>query len=388
MEELIVHSAIVYPQDLEDFIEGIPLEYLEPSNRKIIDALLALVRANRLVNRETLILELGEKFCQSQRFLGVFEADYSLDYANLKEDFRKYLGLKVQRRLADDLIKASLNSEIFDAEFINKYIDIDPGQAGASLAEYIREFAFLPPMLKLSTGVSFFDKILKGGFEVARFVLISGDAETGKTLLSVQFIEFMAREHKVAYFTFEFPVRGYVEHLKQRGINFPAENLHLDGNSTHINDLCAQIKSLARRGFKAFLVDSQMRVMGHGDPIDGKEEFETSKFAQLSSLAKSLEVLIILIIQNSKDDAFAPFGSKKGSHEADIMFRIERLNKSELKKFRIDEEQSFLLRKVVVLKNKQTGLQTYRYFRIDQRSFKFVSIGAKSGRPRLGMSES
>ncbi|WP_265341679.1 hypothetical protein [Helicobacter heilmannii] len=162
MEELIVHSAIVYPQDLEDFIEGIPLEYLEPSNRKIIDALLALVRANRLVNRETLILELGEKFCQSQRFLGVFEADYSLDYANLKEDFRKYLGLKVQRRLADDLIKASLNSEIFDAEFINKYIDIDPGQAGASLAEYIREFAFLPPMLKLSTGVSFFDKILKG----------------------------------------------------------------------------------------------------------------------------------------------------------------------------------------------------------------------------------
>ncbi|BDQ28951.1 ATPase domain-containing protein [Helicobacter ailurogastricus] len=384
MEKLVVHSLINFPQDLEEFLEGIPLEFLEPAHRKIIDAVIDLSRDKRLITRETLLLELGEGFCQSQDFLEVFNADCTPDYINLKEDFKKFLALKVQRKLANELAKASLNSEIYDLEFINRYISIEPSKNGALLSEYIKRFADMPPLAKLSTGVSFFDEILGGGFEVGRFVLVSGDAETGKTLLCQQFLEFMALEHKVCYFSFEFPVRGYVDHLLRRKFYFNPDNLYLDGDSQHLNDLSARIKSLARKGFKAFLIDSQMRVMGYGDAINSKEEFESSKFTVLSSLAKSLEVLIILIIQNSKDDEFAPFGSKKGSHEADIMFRISRLKKFELKRLNFDEEHGFLMRKITTLKNKQTGLQTFKYFRIDQKSFKFVHIeGNRKGQPRL-----
>lgn len=384
MEKLVVHSLINFPQDLEEFLEDIPLEYLEPAHRKIVDALVALTTENRLITKETLLLELGESFCESQDFLEVFNADCTPDYIHLKEDFKKFLALKVQRKLANELAKASLNSEIYDVEFINRYINIEPSQRGDLLSAYIKCFATLPPLTKLSTGLGFFDWILQGGFEVGRFVLVSGDAETGKTLLCQQFIEYMAISHKVCYFSFEFPIRGYVEHLLKRKFHFDPDNLYLDGDSQHLDDLSVKIKSLARKGFKAFLIDSQMRIMGYGDAANSKEEFESSKFTVLSSLAKSLEVLIILIIQNSKDDSFAPFGSKKGSHEADIMFRIERLKSKDLARLDFEEEQGFLVRKITTLKNKQTGLQTFEYFRIDQKSFKFIHIEKnRKGHPRL-----
>lgn len=66
MEKLVVHSLINFPQDLEEFLEGIPLEFLEPAHRKIIDAVIDLSRDKRLITRETLLLELVRAFVRAK----------------------------------------------------------------------------------------------------------------------------------------------------------------------------------------------------------------------------------------------------------------------------------------------------------------------------------
>ncbi len=101
-------------------------------------------------------------------------------------------------------------------------------------------------------------------------------------------------------------------------------------------------------------------------PIVGRtiEEIETIKFTTLSDLAKRLQVIIVLIIQNSKNDRYSPTGSRKGAHEAHVMIRIEKIKKDELKHIKSYSERG-KHRKILILKNKQTGLQGIQFFRID-----------------------
>lgn len=106
-------------------------------------------------------------------------------------------------------------------------------------------------------------------------------------------------------------------------------------------------------------------------PIVGRtvEEVETSKFSVLSETARSLQVLILFIVQNSKNDNYTPTGSRKGGHEAHLMIRIERLKMNQLKTVKDFTERS-KYRKIVILKNKQTGLSGYRYLKnVDYRFF-------------------
>ncbi|GAA9626110.1 hypothetical protein HpVa144_15840 [Helicobacter pylori] len=110
-------------------------------------------------------------------------------------------------------------------------------------------------------------------------------------------------------------------------------------------------------------------------PIVGRtiEEVETIKFTTLADLAKCLQVIIILIIQNSKNDSYAPTGSRKGAHEAHVMIRIEKIKHGELKHIN-DYNERGKHRKVLILKNKQTGLQGVQFFKIDEYRLFEVSM--------------
>ncbi|MFT2606456.1 helicase DnaB, partial [Helicobacter pylori] len=90
--------------------------------------------------------------------------------------------------------------------------------------------------------------------------------------------------------------------------------------------------------------------------------------------AKRLQVVIILIIQNSKNDSYAPTGSRKGAHEAHVMIRVERIKNGELKHIKGYNERG-KHRKVLILKNKQTGLQGIQFFRIDEYRLFEVGMG-------------
>ncbi|MGL2526002.1 RAD55 family ATPase [Helicobacter pylori] len=357
-----------YPNDLEEFLEDIHISSFTPFNQKIIQALLEMKNKRQVVQFETIRLKIGDEAFESKEFSDILQADSYPNYLELKSDFKTYLGLKMQEHLANEMIKATRKSEIFDFDFLGKYIKLGSNRNGRYYWEWEEFFKSKPKIEKIHTGIDFLDNISDGGFEVGQLILLSGDPEAGKTLLGIQYITNAQQNHKVTYFGFEFSVRKHIETLNSKKFKLNKENYFIDDISCEINELVSQIRGLAREGHKLFIIDSQMKIQA---PIIGKtiEEVETTKFTTLADLAKRLQVIIVLIIQNSKNDSYAPTGSRKGAHEAHVMIRIEKIKSGELKHIK-DYNERNKHRRVLILKNKQTGLQGIQFFRIaDYRLF-------------------
>ncbi|WQY20317.1 helicase DnaB [Helicobacter pylori] len=358
-----MNSFINYPNDLEEFLEEVHISSFTPFNQKIINALLEMKNKNQVVQLETIRLKIGAEAFESKEFSDILQSDSYPNYLDLKSDFKTYLSLKMQEFLGNELIKATRKSEIFDFDFLGKYIKLGFNRNGKYYWEWEEFFKSRPKIEKIPTGINFLDNISDGGFEVGQLILLSGDPEAGKTLLGVQYITNAQQNHKVTYFGFEFSVRKHIETLNSKNFKLNKENYFIDDLSCEINDLVSQIRGLAKEGHKLFIIDSQMKIQV---PIVGRtiEEIETIKFTTLADLSKRLQVIIVLIIQNSKNDSYAPTGSRKGAHEAHVMIRIERIKKGELKHIKEFNERS-RHRKVLILKNKQTGLQGIQFFRMD-----------------------
>ncbi|GAA9391062.1 hypothetical protein BTM417_15210 [Helicobacter pylori] len=378
MENLIMKSFLDYPKHIEDFLEDISVKSFTPFNQTLIKVLIAMKHNNQAPRLETIKLRIGEKDFESEEFKRILEADSYPDYLNLKSDFKTYLCFQMQETLANKLKEATRKSEVFDYDFLSKYIHLDFGRNGKYFWEWEEFFNSKPKIEKIRTGIDFLDRISDGGFEVGQLVLLSGDPEAGKTLLAIQYITNAQQQHKVTYFGFEFSVRKHIETLNSKAFKLNKENYFIDDVSCEINDLISQIRGLAKEGHKLFVIDSQMKIQA---PIVGRtiEEVETIKFTTLSDLAKRLQVIIILIIQNSKNDSYSPSGSRKGAHEAHMMIRIERIKSGDLKHIN-DYSERGKHRKVVILKNKQTGLQGIQFFRINDYRLFEISTNYKDQR--------
>ncbi|MGL2757476.1 ATPase domain-containing protein [Helicobacter pylori] len=368
MENLIMKSFLDYPQHIEDFLEGISVKSFTPFNQKIIKVLVGMNHRNQTPRLETIKLKIGEKDFESKEFQAILAADSYPDYLNLKSDFKTYLCFQMQEHLANKLKEATRKSEVFDYEFLNKYINLGIVKNGKYFWEWEEYFKSKPPIEKIETGIRFLDNLTDGGIEVGQMVLLSGDPEAGKTLLGMQFLMNAQQAHKVTYFGFEFSVRKHIETLREKRFTIKTENYFIDDQSCELNDLIFQIRSLSKEGHKVFLIGSQMKIQA---PVIGRtiEEIETAKFTALSEVARNLQVLIIFIIQNSKNDTYTPTGSRKGGHEAHLMIRIERLKRYELPNIK-DFQERAKHRRILILKNKQTGLSGLCYFKnVDYRFF-------------------
>ncbi|GAA8101451.1 hypothetical protein Kazakh3189_09020 [Helicobacter pylori] len=368
MENLIMKSFLDYPQHIEDFLEDISVKSFTPFNQKLIKVLVGMNQRNQTPRLETIKLRIGEKEFESEEFKRILASDSYPDYLNLKSDFKTYLCFQMQEHLANKLKEATRKSEVFDYEFLNKYINLGIVRNGKYFWEWEEYFRDKPSIEKIETGINFLDAITSGGIELGQIVLLSGDPEAGKTLLGVQFLMYAHQKHKVTYFGFEFSVRKHIETLKDKNFNIKGENYFIDDQSCELNDLIAQIRSLSKEGHKVFLIDSQMKIQA---PVIGRtiEEIETSKFSALSECARNLQILIIFIIQNSKNDSYTPTGSRKGGHEAHLMIRIERLKRNQLPEVK-DFNERAKHRRILILKNKQTGLSGHRYVKnVDYRFF-------------------
>ncbi|GAA8063846.1 hypothetical protein HpDR60_26110 [Helicobacter pylori] len=368
MENLIVKSFLDYPQHIEDFLEDISLKSFNAFNQKVVKALVDMNRKNQPIRLETIKLKIGEKDFESEEFKRILAADSYPDYLNLKSDFKTHLCFQMQEHLANKLKEATRKSEVFDYEFLGKYISLGIKRNGKYFWEWEEFLKNKPPIEKIETGVNFLDHLTDGGIEVGQMVLLSGDPEAGKTLLGVQCLIQAQQKHKVTYFGFEFSVRKHIETLKDKNFKIKGDHYFIDDQSCELNDLIFQIRSLAKEGHKVFLIDSQMKIQA---PIVGRttEEIETAKFTALSEVARNLQVLVIFIVQNSKNDSYTPTGSRKGGHEAHLMIRIERLKKYDLPNIR-DFYERAKHRKILILKNKQTGLSGLCYLKnVDYRFF-------------------
>ncbi|MDU9790756.1 ATPase domain-containing protein, partial [Helicobacter pylori] len=274
MENLIMKSFLDYPQHIEDFLEDISIKSFTPFNQKIIKVLVGMNHRSQTPRLETIKLRIGEKEFESEEFKRILVADSYPDYLNLKSDFKTYLCFQMQEHLANKLKEATRKSEVFDYEFLNKYINLGIVRNGKYFWEWEEYFKNKPSIEKIETGINFLDTITEGGIELGQIVLISGDPEAGKTLLGVQFLIHAQQQQKVTYFGFEFSVRKHIETLKDKNFKIKGENYFIDDQSCELNDLISQIRSLSKEGHKVFLIDSQMKIQA---PVIGRtiEEIET-----------------------------------------------------------------------------------------------------------------
>uniref|UniRef100_UPI0002BB6228 RAD55 family ATPase n=1 Tax=Helicobacter pylori TaxID=210 RepID=UPI0002BB6228 len=181
-------------------------------------------------------LKIGEKDFESKEFQQILAADSYPDYLNLKSDFKTHLCFQMQEHLSNKLKEATRKSEVFDYEFLDKYISLGIKRNGKYFWEWEEFFKNKPPIEKIETGVNFLDHLTDGGIEVGQMVLLSGDPEAGKTLLGVQCLTNAQQKYKVTYFGFEFSVRKHIETLREKNFNIKTDHYFIDDQSCELND--------------------------------------------------------------------------------------------------------------------------------------------------------
>lgn len=378
MEYLITHSALCYPKSLPDFLEDLPLNFINPLCKRVLDMLLQMQDQGRLITLETLSLELGEQVSTSPEFLKILETTPAMDYLALKEDFKKYLLLKAQAELGRRIAQATREGVIYDVEFLSAFAQIELEHRFLTLYDFFQklECGQIKDLPKVATGIDFLDRGLGGGIALAQLVLMSGDKDAGKTLLCLQMLqEALAQGYKACYFCYEFALTKYILDTKVRGFKQDARAYYLEGQYISLDDLCIKIRNLALKyGVKFFVIDSQQSLTVGSANSKNSEELETQKFLRLSALAISLEVIILLIIQTSKGDDKSPLGSKRGGHIAHMWLHLKNADKKDKRLAWVGDKKLPYVRLLSVQKNKQNGFIDARFFIIDRVTYTMSAL--------------
>ena len=329
------------------------------------------LKQKELLNIETLNVETRDGLKNSPFYVNFLGALPNVLVLNLSQNLIKAYKIEQQKALIKTLEKASENGELVDIEFLQQKMNVE-AKNFMNLRQWAEFYANKPKMPSVKVGVDFLDSAFNGGLELGQLVLIGGDPEAGKTMLGAQIFEYIALHNKVAFFCFEFTIEQYLKRVDEKNIKTNYENVMILNDGYHIFEVADNIRSLYRQGVKVFFIDSQMRLT-HTQGRNMEEE-ETAKFSMLARLCHSLNILIILVIQNAKGDKENPMGSKKGGHEASIIIRIERVapKKDDLTQAgNLYDENARL---IMVQKNKQTGKHFKEKVFFNTQSLKFYSL--------------
>lgn len=349
MQALILRSLLEYPSEFSEFENAFNKRLFE----KPYSDFLSIIYKLDKVSFASFKAALSEAQLKSEEFARMEKATPEVDFIEYEKPLKKSFMLKEQERLSELLKNASANKELINLEALQSdYSDIFTSSF-LNFLEWEERFKNKDEQEKIRSGVSFLDHALDGGFEPAQLVLISGDPEMGKTSLCLQIIENISRLEKVAFFCFEFTVWDYIK-KKGNQNHFNKNNMIILNEGYNIFEMENNIRILAKKGVRVFFIDSQMRVENNTEG-NNPEERETLKFSILAKLCHKLDILVLLIVQTSKSDTDNPLGSKRASHEASIIMRLEKLEID--KKDYSHQNKAFhpTKRKFIMQKNKQTG---------------------------------
>ncbi|MDR2153055.1 MAG: hypothetical protein LBO72_09555 [Helicobacteraceae bacterium] len=327
-------------------------------HRAIFAAMERLYKKNVPIAEEFVKSELGDKYDEDKMLdiLATSPLSAPAPYcAQLVELYKK----REIVALASETRSLASETEADDAiaEIKRKLDQIEASGAQSTKAksfdELAKDEAIKKPIEKFPLGVGFLNDTFRGGFEVGQLVLIGGEPEAGKTMLTMQIIKHICQTSPVLFFCFEFTTRKLVQAQKEiEGDNFKAPNLHIIDDGYDIAQIEREIRIWAKRGAKVFAIDSQIRVENNAAKNATVEERETEKFSRLAKLAHRLSLLIIFIIQTSKSDTasgvYAPMKSKNAAHEASVIIYIKRVKDK--------NGENTHKRKIMLVKNKQNGI--------------------------------
>jgi replicative DNA helicase len=287
------------------------------------------------------------------------------------------------------LIQQNLNSGINSTNIIqtteNIFSKLTVGTSSRAKTHTVwkQEYLSKPRIPKYSTGVSFIDDALDGGIEAGQFILVMGDPEAGKTMISTQILRNVSKGFKTLFFCFEFTVGAFIQQNIDVKRKFNEDNLLIINDGYTLGDVEREIKIFAKEGGRFVVIDSQMRV---DNTIKGAtvEQNESEKFSTLAKLCHRLNIIILFIAQQGKEDTkggtHSPMGTKKGAHEANQIWYIHKL------KPKYDEngnDENKEIRELEISKNKQTGKHFKTEIRLNTAVLEFFRRYAKAKEPEV-----
>lgn len=370
IESLIFRSILAYNHECGLFFQTIKKEYLSSEEAQDVYTILW----ECFINQEPLQLEYIATKIHEKTFLQILAATPTRHVQSYYKIILDNYNILNRQNLIKKLQEVQYDKRVDLTAIFNEYA---PKTATTYMTkhqrrEYIRQNDIKFERYEL--GVNFLDITLHGGIELHKLVLVSGEYEAGKTSLCLQIMRNLAKNHKCAYFCFEFPANkfvldddkivdvlledGQLSALQKEAID---NNIYIIDEGLNVDDVVANILFLASMGVKFFVIDSQMRL--NVEQARNTEEEESRKFEALTNLCNKYPITIFLIVQTSKNDTKSPLGSKKGGHEASIMIRIEH-NKAKDSNSAFDETS----RTVIIQKNKQTGLHAKYHVSFDTRT--------------------
>ncbi len=358
-ERAILSSFIFSPELFSDVVDTLKSHhfYLQ-SHQNIYETMLLLHRSDKPIDESFLRLELERKKKFDERTMVEVLTSTPIAHINpyvaqIKEFYtmREIVKLStvIKQQVSEEKTSDQIIAEV--ARFID-VLEMSDQSRAKSFSQLKKEYLLNPPAPVYATGVSFIDEALNGGIEMGQLILISGDPEAGKTILTMQILKNITKLNPAVLFAFEFTTDSLVK-LQMRVESEAYENEHLQiiDDGYDIVDLEREIKIWAKRGARFFVIDSQMR-MENAANNGTMEDRESEKFSRLAKLSHRLNIVILLIIQNSKADAAAsvisPMGTKKGAHEASIIIHLKLVKDD-------PENGKKEMRKIIFSKNKQTG---------------------------------
>lgn len=381
MQARIIRSLLEYPQKLAEF-ESIFFDELFTGNFKSFVSLIKNTQESLDFTKFEALLSMEEK--QSSEFMQICESYSDPLFLDYFKDLNKQFELRRQELIANKLLSATKSGHIMDLALFER-------NTKASITEILNYNQWEEKLknerlvLKFKTKIPFIDTPLDGGFEVAQLVLVSGDAEAGKTALCTQIIENIASYAFVCFFCLEFTVKQYINRREKIGFN--KNNFFIINNVYNIHEVARHISIMAKRGCKVFLIDSQLRLESKKNENQNMEQEESLKFSILAKLAHSLELLIFLIIQTAKGDRDNAMGSKKATHEANIILRLERIAISARKAASTQLEYEPNERFFYIRKNKQTGKHFKEPVYFNTEELRFYPLQNEAGFKEITFNE-
>lgn len=210
----------------------------------------------------------------------------------------------------------------------------------------------MPKQPKYSIGITPIDRELAtwedrqygnlGGIETGTFINLAGESGAGKTTLTIDILANVSQYSRTVFFNHEMGLRRMASRLSKRlDTDTQRENMIIDSSTDGIDDIVNEITIYAHEGIKFFVIDSRMKIRVEGD---SEVQRNANISAKLSKLARSKEIIVILINQMSeadiKDKRLALKGGGDQKYDSDMVW------------FYIKDDKDNTKRKLVCTKNR------------------------------------
>lgn len=376
IERALLSTAIFDPEIVEEMIERLKPEHFAHPFHATVMGVISDLHSKGMPIDEVFVKQAIEA-------KGAFDEVLYVDVlsANPISDISSYIGEVIDkyRRRRIIGIASKVKQQAEEAENVDDVIDVlmseignmdvDSGERHCKtfdeMKRYYEEIG-KPPLYE--TGIRFIDKTLNGGFQLGQMFFISGHKESGKTFILTKILENVSRGHKVGFFSLEFGSRMYVENMtKKHGQKYSNSNIYINDWAFDISEVEREIRYQHKyNGVKFWGIDSQLRLTNKQMAGSTREIWLGDIFSRLARLAVQLDILIMIIVQVSKEGYKSDEPTVKGCVDADH----EAITWLHLTKLKGEGER----RSALWVKNKQTYKHPKILLDFDPRQHTFKEV--------------